>query len=197
MLLESSKTHTSARAPGAAPVPYTDQSRQCSVSFRCVSLPSLNTAALEFQWGTCVPGPVLSPVCAGQCAPVFKQFGVIPGGLFLLCSKTDWKREPAKAIISSGDGTEMRTLVLPAALCSGALTLWGPGAYCLLQPPFFLKRWPRILLWAQLSMTTLSSLEIHPPPPSLRWSVEKEPVHSSVHSFTAYIYLYHLFCLGM
>lgn len=27
----------------------------------------------------------------------------------------------------------MRTLVLPAALCSGGLTCWDPGAYCLLQ----------------------------------------------------------------
>lgn len=108
MLLESSKTHTSARAPGAALVPYTDQSRQCSVSLRCVSV--LNEhAALEF---VSVPGPVLSPVCAGQRAPVLKQFSGIPGGLFLLCSNTDWKREPAKAIISYRDGTEMRTLVL-------------------------------------------------------------------------------------
>lgn len=49
MLLESSKTHTSARAPGAAPVPYADQSRQCSVSFRCVSLPSLNTQRWSFS----------------------------------------------------------------------------------------------------------------------------------------------------
>lgn len=49
MLLESSKTHTSARAPGAAPVPYTDQSRQCSVSLRCVSLPSLNTQRWSFS----------------------------------------------------------------------------------------------------------------------------------------------------
>lgn len=87
-----------------------------------------------------MPGPVFSPVCAGQGAPVFKQFSVIPGGLFLLCSNADWRREPAKAIISYGDGTEMRTLVVPAALCSGELTLWGPGAYCLLQPLFVLKR---------------------------------------------------------
>lgn len=49
MLLESSKTHTSARAPGAALVPYTDQSRQCSVSLRCVSLPSLNTQCWSFS----------------------------------------------------------------------------------------------------------------------------------------------------
>lgn len=49
MLLESSKTHTSARAPGAAPVPYTDQSRQCSVSLRCMSLPSLNTQCWSFS----------------------------------------------------------------------------------------------------------------------------------------------------
>lgn len=157
MLLESSKTHTSARAPGAALVPYTDQSRQCSVSLRCVSVLNEHTV-LEF---VSVPGPVLSPVCAGQRAPVLKQFSGIPGGLFLLCSNTDWKREPAKAIISYRDGTEMRTLVLPAALCSGGLTL---GSRCLLPSPapFFLKRWPRILLWAQLLMTTLSSLEITP-----------------------------------
>lgn len=49
MLLESSKAHTSARAPGAALVPYTDQSRQCSVSLRCVSLPSLNTQRWSFS----------------------------------------------------------------------------------------------------------------------------------------------------
>lgn len=49
MLLESSKTHTSARAPGAAPVPYTDQSRQGSVSWRCVSLPWLNTQCWSFS----------------------------------------------------------------------------------------------------------------------------------------------------
>lgn len=196
MLLESSKTHTSARAPGAAPVPYTDQSSVQPVWGVSVCPRWTRSTGVSVRH-LCTWTCPLSCLCLGNVAPVFKQFSGISWGLLLLCSNTDWKREPAKAIISYRDGTEMRTLVLPAALCSGGLTLWGPDAYCLLQPPYFLKRWPRILLWAQLSMATLSSLEIHPPPPSLRWSVEKEPVHSSVHSFTAYIYLYHLFCLGM
>lgn len=45
MLLESSKTHTSARHL----VPYTDQSRQCSVSRGCVSLSWLNTQCWSFS----------------------------------------------------------------------------------------------------------------------------------------------------
>lgn len=45
MLLESSKTHTSARHL----VPYTDQSRQCSLSRGCVSLPWLNTQRWSFS----------------------------------------------------------------------------------------------------------------------------------------------------
>lgn len=135
MLLESSKTHTSARHL----VPYTDQSRQCSVSRGCVSLSWLNLQRWSFS-ETPEYLDLSSLLSVLGCAPVFKQFSGIPGGLFLLCSNTDWKREPAKAIISYRDGSEMRTLVLPAALCSGGLTLWDPGAYCLLQTPFFLKR---------------------------------------------------------
>jgi len=187
MLLESSKTHTSVTAPRCVTQIRSDL--RAVLGLGVGSLPSrkaesfseapVNRDLSSPRWWTCTGLWTVQCDSPGS-VPAVLEHELEKGNLRKPQLETEPKWEQRCCLRGPGGWTPRVRALLPSP-----------------APVALEAACPRLSLPAPLPAWGLGSREMRPSPPALRWSVGKEPVHSSVHSSTACIYWYHLSCLGM